>query len=173
MHDTEWLIAIDAAAGRTGERTEAIIRVASRIEREWLAPTRSTIEQKVNESGSVTAREIDWYGELILCGAPAGDERRHDGGSAGCRVDGARSRQEHRPPAAADQIRRSWHRHQRLRLRRCRQRAPGPGHRHHGRRVVMGDQAAAGATCAGGADRPERSRDDGSTMRTTAASACQ
>ena len=66
VHDAEWLIAIDAAAGRTGVRTEAIIRVASRIEREWLAPTRSTIEQKINESGSVTTREIDWYGELIL-----------------------------------------------------------------------------------------------------------
>jgi ATP-dependent helicase HrpB len=66
VHDAEWLIAIDAAAGRTGDRTEAIIRVASRIEREWLAPTRSTIEQKINESGSVTAREIEWYGELML-----------------------------------------------------------------------------------------------------------
>ena len=32
------------------------------------------------------------------CGASAGDERRHDGGGAGCRMDGARSRQE-RPPA--------------------------------------------------------------------------
>ena len=66
VHDAEWLIAIDVAAGRTGDRTEAIIRVASRIEREWLAPTRSTIEEKINESGSATAREIDWYGELIL-----------------------------------------------------------------------------------------------------------
>jgi ATP-dependent helicase HrpB len=72
VHDAEWLLAIDAAAGRAGDRTEAIIRVASRIDREWLAPTRSTIEQKINDSGSVTAREIDWYGELTLAERPLG-----------------------------------------------------------------------------------------------------
>jgi ATP-dependent helicase HrpB len=66
VHDAEWLIAIDVTSGRTGPNTEAIIRVASRIEREWLAPTRSTTEQKIDDSGKVRAREIDWYGELVL-----------------------------------------------------------------------------------------------------------
>jgi ATP-dependent helicase HrpB len=66
VHDAEWLIAIDVTAGRTGSNTEAIIRVASRTEREWLAPTNSTVEQKIDGGGSVKAREIEWYGELIL-----------------------------------------------------------------------------------------------------------
>lgn len=66
VHDAEWLIAIDVTAGRTTANTEAIIRVASRIEREWLAPTRTTVEQKIDDTGSVKAREIDWYGELVL-----------------------------------------------------------------------------------------------------------
>lgn len=66
VHDAEWLIAIDVTAGQSAANAEAIVRVASRIEREWLAPTRSTIEQKIDDNGSVKAREIDWYGELIL-----------------------------------------------------------------------------------------------------------
>ena len=96
MHDADWLIAIDVAAGRTGDRTEAIIRVASRIEREWLAPTRSTIEQKISESGSVDGAGDRLVRRTDPDGALAGDERGHDGGGAGRRMDGARSRQDHR-----------------------------------------------------------------------------
>ena len=66
VHDGDWLIAIDVTAGRTGPNTEAIVRVASRIEREWLSATRTTTEQKLDDSGSVRTRELDWYGELIL-----------------------------------------------------------------------------------------------------------
>jgi ATP-dependent helicase HrpB len=66
VHGAEWLIAIDVTAGRTTGNTEAVIRVASRIEREWLTPTHSTVEQKIDDAGSVRAREIDWYGELML-----------------------------------------------------------------------------------------------------------
>ncbi|HEX4914402.1 MAG TPA: ATP-dependent helicase C-terminal domain-containing protein [Vicinamibacterales bacterium] len=66
VHDAEWLIALDVTAGRAGPNTEAVIRIASRIEREWLAPTSSTVEQKIDEGGALKTREIDWYGELIL-----------------------------------------------------------------------------------------------------------
>ncbi len=76
VHDAGWLIAIDVTAGRTTGNTEALIRVCSRVEREWLAPTRTTIEQNIDDSGTVKTREIDWYDELIL------DERR-----LGTRVD--------------------------------------------------------------------------------------
>ncbi len=87
-------------------RTEAIIRVASRIEREWLAPTRSTIEQKINESGSVTAREIDWYGELILAERPLG--MNVDMTAAVLAPHGWSAVPTRTPPAAAsDQVRRS------------------------------------------------------------------
>jgi HrpA-like RNA helicase len=66
VHDAEWLIALDVTAGRTTGNTEAVIRVASRIEREWLVPTHSTVDQRIDDSGAVKAREIDWYGELVL-----------------------------------------------------------------------------------------------------------
>lgn len=66
VHDAQWLIAIDVTAGRTTGNTEAIVRIASRIEAEWLMPTHSSIEQRIDESGAVKAREIDWYDELVL-----------------------------------------------------------------------------------------------------------
>jgi ATP-dependent helicase HrpB len=72
VHDAEWLIAIDVTAGRGGANTEAIVRVASRIEPEWLAPTHSTVEQEIDDAGSVKAREIDWYDELMLVERPLG-----------------------------------------------------------------------------------------------------
>ncbi|MBY0496205.1 MAG: DEAD/DEAH box helicase [Cyanobacteria bacterium] len=62
----EWMIALDVTSGRKTATTQALLRLASAIEREWLSPTRSTIEQRLNESGSVSTLEIDWYGELVL-----------------------------------------------------------------------------------------------------------
>jgi ATP-dependent helicase HrpB len=66
VHDAEWLIAIDVTAGRTGAQTEAIVHVASRVEREWLVPTRTSTEQRIDEQGVVKTRQIDWYDELVL-----------------------------------------------------------------------------------------------------------
>ena len=70
VHDAEWLIALDVTAGRTGAAAEAIIRVASRIEPEWLPPTRTTVEQHLDDAGAVKAREVDWYDELVLAERP-------------------------------------------------------------------------------------------------------
>lgn len=64
VHDAEWLIAIDVTAGR--DNREAIVRVASRIEPEWLRPTRSTEENRVDESGTFKSVTIDWYDALVL-----------------------------------------------------------------------------------------------------------
>lgn len=72
VHDAEWLIALDVTAGRGVTNTEAIIRVSSRIEPEWLAPTRSTVEQAIDESGSLKARAVDWYDALLLAERPVG-----------------------------------------------------------------------------------------------------
>ena len=72
VHDAEWLIALDVTAGRSGAATEAIIRVASRIEPEWLQPTRNTVEQEINDAGVVKAREVDWYDDLVLAERPLG-----------------------------------------------------------------------------------------------------
>lgn len=70
VHDAEWLIALNVTAGRTGAAAEAIIRVASRIEPEWLKPTRTTVEQDIDEAGAVKAREVDWYDQLVLVERP-------------------------------------------------------------------------------------------------------
>ncbi|HEX6162388.1 MAG TPA: ATP-dependent helicase C-terminal domain-containing protein [Vicinamibacterales bacterium] len=62
----QWMIALDVTSGRKTGTTQALLRLGSPIEREWLSPTRTTVEQRINDSGSVSVREIDWYGELIL-----------------------------------------------------------------------------------------------------------
>jgi ATP-dependent helicase HrpB len=78
VHDAEWLLALDVTSGRTGATTEAIIRLASRIEPEWLTPTRSEIIEEIDDGGTVRARTVDWYDNVILrerAIAPS-DERR-------------------------------------------------------------------------------------------------
>ena len=72
VHDADWVVAIDVTAGRATATTEAIVRVASRIEPEWLKPTRSTTKQEIDDSGAIKATKIDWYGELILAERPIG-----------------------------------------------------------------------------------------------------
>ena len=69
VHDAGWLIAIDVTAGRTN--SEAVVRVASRIEPEWLQPTRSSEEQRVDDSGAFKAVVTDWYDALVLRERPA------------------------------------------------------------------------------------------------------
>jgi ATP-dependent helicase HrpB len=81
VHDAEWLIAIDVTAGRMttlsrrssegAKADEAIVRVASRIEPEWLQPTRSTEEQRIDDSGAFKAVATDWYDALVLRARPA------------------------------------------------------------------------------------------------------
>jgi ATP-dependent helicase HrpB len=67
VHDGEWLIALDVTSGRTSATTQAIVRMASRIEPEWLAPTRSELHHAIDPvTGSVKAVERDWYEEVIL-----------------------------------------------------------------------------------------------------------
>jgi ATP-dependent helicase HrpB len=66
VHDAEWLIALDVTSGRVSATTEAIIRLASRIEPEWLAPTRSEVRVEINDTGAVKALEVDWYEAVPL-----------------------------------------------------------------------------------------------------------
>ena len=67
VHDGELLIALDVTSGRITATTEAIIRVASRVEREWLTPTRSEVIRELDPStGAVKSRKVDWYDDLML-----------------------------------------------------------------------------------------------------------
>jgi len=67
VHDAEWMVALDVTSGRTGGATEALVRLGSPIEPEWLSPTRSeVIEEFDSESGTVKASAVDWYDGVVL-----------------------------------------------------------------------------------------------------------
>ncbi len=67
VRDGEFLLAIDVTAGRRGEGSEARIRIASLLDREWLTPTRSAIVHTLDaNTGAVRALSRDYYGEIVL-----------------------------------------------------------------------------------------------------------
>jgi len=67
VHDADWLVALDVTSGRTSATTQALIRVASRIEAEWLLPTHAEVIHELDtDSGIVKAREVDWYDAVVL-----------------------------------------------------------------------------------------------------------
>ena len=65
VHDAEWLIALDVTSGRVSATTEAIVRLASRIEPQWLVPTSSDVTHELS-GGVVKANAIDRYDEIEL-----------------------------------------------------------------------------------------------------------
>lgn len=66
VRDGEFLVALDVAPGAAGE---ARIRMASRIEKDWLEPTHQEVAHRL-EGGRVRAFERDVYGVLILAERP-------------------------------------------------------------------------------------------------------
>ena len=77
--NAEWMVALDVTAGRKTANTQALLRLASPIDREWLEPTRAeTIHKLDDTTGAVKASEIQWYHSLILREHPIApdDERR-------------------------------------------------------------------------------------------------
>jgi ATP-dependent helicase HrpB len=67
VHDADWLIALDVTSGRTSATTQALVRMASRIEPEWLTPTRSELRHELDpDNGTVRAHEVDWYDAVAL-----------------------------------------------------------------------------------------------------------
>ena len=65
VHDADWLIALDVTSGRVSATTEAIVRLASRIEPEWLTPTSSVVTHEVI-GDLVRANAVDRYDEIEL-----------------------------------------------------------------------------------------------------------
>jgi ATP-dependent helicase HrpB len=77
----DWMIALDVTSGRKTATTQALLRGASPIDKEWLAPTRAeTIHEFDPATGTVKAREVEWYDALVLREHPIApeDERRID-----------------------------------------------------------------------------------------------
>ena len=72
VRDAEFLVALDVTAGPRGEGAEALIRMASAVDREWLRPTRSAVEHEFDEAkGAVRAVARDYYGAIVLAESPA------------------------------------------------------------------------------------------------------
>jgi ATP-dependent helicase HrpB len=67
VRDAEFVIAIDVVGGRRGDGSEARIRLASAVERDWLAPTETRTEHWLDaQTGSVRAAARDYYGAILL-----------------------------------------------------------------------------------------------------------
>lgn len=65
--DAELLVALDVTASDRAGTAEAIIRMASRVEREWLSPTSVSIEHELDApSGRVRAFRIERYDKIAL-----------------------------------------------------------------------------------------------------------
>ena len=68
VHDGEFLVALDVTESKHGPR----VRIASRVERDWLTPTSTEIVHRFDEdSGSVKATRVERYEALTLSEGPA------------------------------------------------------------------------------------------------------
>ncbi|MEO8483652.1 MAG: ATP-dependent helicase C-terminal domain-containing protein [Acidobacteriota bacterium] len=68
--DAEFIVAVDVAAGLpavSGAASEAIVRMATRVEREWLRPASTTLEHRLDEqTGVVRALRVERLGAIVL-----------------------------------------------------------------------------------------------------------
>ena len=72
VRDAEFVIALDVTAGRRGDLSEAQIRMASAVDRSWLAPTHTRLEHAIDaDSGVVRAVSRDYYDAITLVERPA------------------------------------------------------------------------------------------------------
>jgi ATP-dependent helicase HrpB len=71
VRDGEFLLALDVTAGRRGEGSEARIRMASVVDREWLRPTHTTLDHTFDaDTGTVRAASRDFYDAIVLAERP-------------------------------------------------------------------------------------------------------
>jgi ATP-dependent helicase HrpB len=67
VREGELLVALEVTGGAAGAASEPIVRLASRIEREWLSGVRTEVVHRFDEtSGSVRAFAQDWWDRLLL-----------------------------------------------------------------------------------------------------------
>jgi ATP-dependent helicase HrpB len=61
MHSGEFVVALDVSGGQ-----EALVRIASVVEREWLTPTHEDVVHTIKDNGEVRATKRVWYDHLLL-----------------------------------------------------------------------------------------------------------
>jgi ATP-dependent helicase HrpB len=65
--DGEFLLALDIEAGERGPGAEARVRLASRVERDWLPPTTRRVEHRFDSAtGAVRATEVECVFDLVI-----------------------------------------------------------------------------------------------------------
>lgn len=66
----EWLVALDLAGGRPGQ-PEALVRMASRVEPDWLTPTGRTVEHRFDDAQqTVKAVAVSRYDAIVMSEQP-------------------------------------------------------------------------------------------------------
>jgi ATP-dependent helicase HrpB len=65
VHAGEWMVALDVAAAPPGAGSEALVRLASRVEREWIAVTSSEVVHRL-EGDAVRAYARDLYDAIVV-----------------------------------------------------------------------------------------------------------
>jgi len=68
--DAAYLVALEVQAPTRANDPESRVRVASRVEPEWLEPTRSTVEHSLDDGGTVRACAVEWYDAIRLTDRP-------------------------------------------------------------------------------------------------------
>jgi ATP-dependent helicase HrpB len=71
VHEGEFVVALDLQASVRADAPDSRIRLASRVEREWLEPTGAEVSHRLDPSGTVRAVELVRYHALILGERPA------------------------------------------------------------------------------------------------------
>jgi len=67
VREGDLIVALDLVAGARGPGSEALIRMASRIERDWILPTRREVVHEFDAAaGQVRAFERSFYVDLVL-----------------------------------------------------------------------------------------------------------
>ena len=67
VRDAEYLVALDIVAAERSGASEARIRAASRVERDWIEPASTEVEHRVDpDTGRVRARRVARYGSIVV-----------------------------------------------------------------------------------------------------------
>ena len=70
VRNAEFIVALSARAPGRPHDYENRIDLAAAVDREWLHPSATDIEHRVDAAGVVKAREVDRYGALVLAERP-------------------------------------------------------------------------------------------------------
>jgi ATP-dependent helicase HrpB len=66
VSNAEFLVAVDVTAGSSAPGSEALVRLATRVERDWLTPTSTDVVHAIDEEGVVRAIRTERYDALAL-----------------------------------------------------------------------------------------------------------